>query len=166
MSLIIIAAFNHNRVIGKNGKIPWHIPEDLKRFKALTTGHTVLMGRKTYESIGTPLPHRRNIIVTRNHAFTSVTGASDTIPPAEIFHSIDSALTAVHNDEKVFIIGGGEIFRQLIGKADELQLSIIDNTETGDVTFPEYEHLIGTSFQNTVMERHSGYSFLSYKKIA
>jgi dihydrofolate reductase len=166
MTLIIIAALNTKRVIGKNGKIPWHIPEDLKRFKALTAGHTVLMGRKTFESIGSPLPFRRNIVLSKNNSFRIPSDELHQNTTVEIFHSIASALTATQPDEKVFVIGGGEIFRQTIDRADEILLTIVDNNETGEVTFPEYDHLIGRSLQNTLTEHHSGYSFFSYKKTA
>lgn len=155
MKLIIIAALNHKRVIGKNGKIPWHIPEDLQRFKQLTTHHTVLMGRKTFESIGKPLPQRKNIVISHN--LLPISGI-------EKFQSLQSAFTSLHNEEKVFIIGGGEIFRQAIDVVDELLLTIVESEEEGDVFFPAYKHLIGKSFVLEQKEDHHGFSFQSYTK--
>ncbi len=159
MKLIIIAALNNNRVIGKNGKIPWHIPEDLQRFKKLTTGHTVVMGRKTFESLGRPLPHRRNIILTR-------TLPRDQLQEnTEFYPTVEAAVAHIHNDETVFIIGGGEIYRQFLDRADELLLTVVENDEEGDVFFPDYSHLIGSRFILTETEQHTGYAFHTYKKI-
>lgn len=151
MKLIIIAAVNQKRVIGRNGKIPWHIPEDLKRFKELTTGHTVLMGRKTFESIGKVLPERRNVVVT-----------SRSLPDIEYYHSIEEALIKLKSEEKVFIIGGGEIFRQTLERADELLLTLIENQEEGDTLFPEYDQIIKQKFRLAEEEKKKGFSFLRY----
>ena len=147
MKLIIIAAMNTKGVIGAGGKIPWHIPEDVKRFKELTMGHAVLMGRKTYESIGRMLPGRRNIVVTSDSSFTG-----------EHYPSIGAALAELQQENIVFIIGGGEIFRQTIGLADELLLTMVENAEEGDVFFPEYE----PDFELRSREEHRGYAFLDY----
>jgi len=99
MKLILIAALSRNRAIGKDGKIPWRIPEDLRRFKELTVGNIVLMGRKTYESLGNPLPGRRNVVLT-----------SRLIPGIETHASLETALQALRREEKVFVIGGGTVF--------------------------------------------------------
>lgn len=155
MKLILIAALNKNRVIGKNGKIPWRIPEDLQRFKQLTTHHTVLMGRKTFESIGTPLLNRKNVVVSKQKI------ASENV---EIYSSLDRALSHLHTEEKIFIIGGGEIFQQTIELADELMLTIVDNDESGDTFFPEYEHLIGKKFVIASEDYHTGMKFLTLRK--
>ena len=161
MKLIIIAALNKKRVIGKNGKTPWHIPEDLQRFKQLTTHRTVLMGRKTFESIGKPalagkpLPNRRNVVVSRNEKISNY---------IEIFSSIESALSHLQQEEKVYVIGGGEIFQQTLDRADEMLLTIVENDEDGDVFFPEYKHLIGTTFVLKKEEKRRGFSFLTYEK--
>ena len=128
MKIIIIAALNENRVIGKDGKLPWHISDDLKRFKSLTVGHTVLMGRKTYESIGKPLPNRRNVVIT-----------SGQISEIETYNSIEIALERLKDEEKIFVIGGGTIYAQLLDKADCLYLTIVHNKIEGDTYFPEYE---------------------------
>src|SRR3989338_8090783 len=120
MKIILIAAHNRVRVIGKQGKIPWHFPDDLQRFKRLTTNHTVLMCRRTFESIGGPLPHRDNIVISKH--LTAVKGI-------KIFPSIELALTSLHTEEIVYVIGGGEIFRQMIDRADALMLTVIENDE-------------------------------------
>ena len=151
MKLIIIAALNKKRVIGNGGKLPWHISEDLKRFKRLTVGHTVLMGRKTFESMGKPLTDRRNIVLT-----------SKKIPGVETYATITTALAAIKDQEKIFIIGGGKIFEQFLDKASELCLTIVDNDVDGDTFFPPYEHLIGTRFTLVSEEKHVGYTFRDY----
>ena len=156
MKLILIAALNKNRVIGRDGKIPWHIPEDLQRFKKITSNHTVLMGRKTFESIGKPLPNRRSVVISRNKDLA--------IDSVEIFSTVVSALSALHNEEKVFVIGGGEIFTQAIDLAQELQLTIVDNDESGDVFFPPYEYLIGKSFILVSEEKQAGMKFLTFRR--
>ena len=153
MKLIIIAALNRKGVIGRNGKIPWHIPEDMERFKELTTGHTVLMGRKTFESIGKPLPGRRNVVIT-----------SRNLPAVEYYHSINEALAALGAEEKVFVIGGGEIYKQTIARADSLLLSVVDDEEDGDTYFPNYQELIGKEFIQTNAERRNGFSFVQYER--
>ncbi len=157
MKLILIAALNKNRVIGKNGKIPWRIPEDLQRFKQFTTHHTVLMGRKTLESIGTPLLNRKNVVVSKQKIVSQ---------NVELYSSLESALSHLQTEEKIFIIGGGEIFRQTIDRADELLLTIVDNDELGDTFFPEYEHLIGEKFVESYSQQMNGFQFRDYKKLS
>ena len=156
MKIILIAALNTHRVIGKDGKIPWRIPEDQQRFKRLTSHHTVLMGRKTFDSIGKPLPNRKNIVISRHN-----------IPAVEIvtYSSLETALSNQTTQEKIFVIGGGEIFRQTIDRADELMLTQVENEETGDTFFPPYEHLIGTVFTLVSEEKGEGYQFRNYIKL-
>jgi len=154
MKLIIIAALNNKRVIGKDGKIPWHVSEDLKRFKRLTLGHVVLMGRKSFESLGKPLPGRRNVVLTSR----KITGV-------ETFTSIDAALAALKDQGKVYVIGGGEIFKLFLERADEMCLTLIDNNIEGDTFFPRYDHLIGTKYRLIKEEKHEGYSFKDYSRI-
>jgi dihydrofolate reductase len=151
MKLIIIAALNKKRVIGNNGKLPWHISEDLKRFKKLTVGHTVLMGRKTFESMGKPLPDRRNVVL-----------ASKKIPGVETYSTIAAALAALKKEEKIFVIGGGKVFEQFLDRVDELRLTLVDIGVDGDTFFPSYEHLIGTRFMLVNEEKHEGYMFRDY----
>ena len=131
MKLILIAAVNAKRVIGVDGRLPWHISDDLKRFKLLTTGHTVLMGRKTFESIGRPLPNRRNAVLS-SHPLSGV----------ETFASLDSALEALKGEEKVFVIGGGQLYAQTLECADELLLTIVENECDGDTFFPPDEEFL------------------------
>lgn len=123
----IIVAISKNRVIGESNKLLWHLPADLKRFKEITTGHAIVMGRKTFQSIGRPLPNRRNIIVTRDDNYE--------IDGCEVVHSIEEALLLTGRD--CFIIGGGEIYKQTIDLADKIYLTIIDNDFAGDTYFPE-----------------------------
>ena len=131
MILSLIAALGKNRVIGDHNTLPWHLPADLKRFKELTAGHTVIMGRKTYESIGRPLPKRRNIIITRQ--------ADLKIPGCEIADSLENAIKLVADEKEVFIIGGAQIFEQAITKADRLYLTLVDHDFPGDAFFPAYD---------------------------
>ncbi|MBM4168682.1 MAG: dihydrofolate reductase [Ignavibacteria bacterium] len=154
MKIIIIAAVAKNRVIGKAGKMPWHISEDLKRFKRLTMGHTLLMGRRTYESIGKPLEGRRNVVLSSR----PLSGVESYISLAEVLKNLAS-------EEKIFVIGGGEIYRQILPLADEMHLTLIDREVEGDTYFPEYEHLIGTTFAVKNADKRDGYTFVDYVRI-
>lgn len=129
---IIAALSKKDRVIGNKGVIPWKISTDLKRFRELTVGQVVIMGRKTYESIGRPLPNRTNIIVTRDTGFSA--------PLCTVVHSIEKALSSAgeNNTQKIFIIGGGEIYNQALSLADRLLLTLVDGDFEGDAYFPEY----------------------------
>lgn len=125
----IIAAVSDNGIIGDNGVIPWHLPEDLAHFRKLTTGHTVIMGRKTWDLIGHALPNRRNIVVTTQ---------DKTFEGAQTAHSLDEAIEMADTDE-VFIIGGGEIYKQAMDKADRLYITRVHVTVKGDTFFPEID---------------------------
>jgi dihydrofolate reductase len=149
--LAIIAALDHRRAIGKDGKLPWHIPEDLKRFKRLTTGHALLMGRRTWESLGRPLPGRRNVVLS-----------SSPVPGIESYASIEESLRALASAERVFVIGGGNVYAQLIDRADELYLTLVDRNVEADAFFPAYEHLLGTVFREAARERHPEFEFVDY----
>lgn len=151
MILIAIAAVSLNRVIGKDGRVPWDIPEDLHRFMRLTTGHTVLMGRKSYQSLGKLLPKRRNVVLS-----------SKPIPGVETYSSIDKALDALKNQEKVFIIGGGQIFAQTLHKVQMFQLTLVERVVDGDTYFPAYEDLLQLHFTLLSEERHEGFRYLDY----
>jgi dihydrofolate reductase len=153
LTLIAIAAVSLNRVIGKDGNVPWDIPEDLQRFMRLTSGHTVLMGRKSYESLGKPLPNRRNVVLS-----------SRPMPNVECYTSIDAALTALRNEESVFVIGGGEIFSQLLNRVDMIQLTIVEREVKGDTYFPPYEGLLASEFTLVREEQHEGFRFLDYRR--
>ena len=127
----IIAAVSENGIIGSGNAMPWHIKEDFKRFKTLTTGHPVIMGRKTFESLGRPLPNRTNIIVTRNKSFI----INDCLTAS----SIEEAINMCNHEEEIFIIGGGEIYRQAMPMADKIYLTLIHKSFNGDTFFPEID---------------------------
>lgn len=126
-----LVAMDQNRVIGKDNKLPWHLPADLKYFKELTMGHPIIMGRKTYESIGRPLPGRENIVITRKKDYTA--------EGCTIIHSISEVkeLDEKRNDE-LFVIGGAEIFEQTFSIADRLYITVIEETFEGDTYFPHF----------------------------
>ena len=130
--LTLIAAVSENGVIGRGGRVPWHLSDDLRRFKRVTGGHTVIMGRRTFESIGEePLPGRRNIVVTRQ---------ADYSPRGVIVaHSLGHALEEAGSDESVFVVGGGEIYREALPHADRLDLTIVHAEVEGDAFFPEFD---------------------------
>ena len=130
MIISLIAALDRNRVIGKNNSLPWHLPGDLKRFKKLTEGKAVIMGRKTYESIGRPLPNRLNIVLTQN---------KDLIAPGiTVAHSKEEALEKAAGYEEVFIIGGEGVFKEFMPLAQKMYLTFIDHSFVGDVYFPDF----------------------------
>lgn len=128
----IIAAMSQNRVIGNKNKIPWHLPQDLARFKELTMGHWIVMGRKTYESIGRPLPGRTNVVITKN--LSAIEDHSKII----LSNSLDAILD-MRIAEEIFIIGGGELYRQAIDRADILHMTLIEKYFNGDTYFPEID---------------------------
>jgi dihydrofolate reductase len=129
MILSLIVAVAKNNVIGSDNKLLWHMPADLKHFKSITMGCPVIMGRKTYESIGKPLPGRTNIVVTRTDGFTA--------RGCTIANSLQEAVDLCESDKEVFIIGGGEVYRQAIHAADKIYLTRIDGEFEGDAVFPE-----------------------------
>jgi dihydrofolate reductase len=126
----IIAAIAENGVIGANNRLPWHLPDDLRHFKRITAGHTVITGRRNYESIGRPLPDRRNIVVTRQPGFAA--------PGCIVVGSIEEALAAAGGDPEVFVIGGADIYRQTLARAQRLYLTMVHASPTGDTYFPEW----------------------------
>ncbi len=129
MTIELIVARARNGVIGCGNRIPWHVPEDLAFFKRTTMGLPVVMGRKTWESIGRPLPGRRNVVVTRNPDFSA--------PGARCFTSLEAALGALEDEPRIFVIGGGEIYRQAMPLADCIWATLIDRDFEGDAFFPE-----------------------------
>ena len=156
--LSIIVAMSSNRVIGVNNTLPWHISEDLKHFKSLTTGHTIIMGRKTYESIGRPLPNRRNIVISRN------TEAS--YEGAEVVHSIEDAFSICKNDNEVFVIGGSDIYEQALSLVDYIYITEIKKSFSGDAFFPEInkQMWIESSRENHITNDGLEFSFVKYQK--
>ena len=127
----IIAALARQRVIGLNNTLPWHLPEDLKHFRALTMGHHIVMGRKTYESLGCLLPGRTTVIVSRSRDYA--------IPGAFVADSLKSALALCGDDDEVFVIGGAQLYRDALALANRLYLTEIDADFPGDTHFPEFE---------------------------
>ncbi|WP_295673441.1 dihydrofolate reductase [uncultured Mucilaginibacter sp.] len=128
MNISIVVAISENHVIGKDNKLLWYLPNDLKHFKEITSGHTVIMGRKTYESVGKPLPRRRNIIITRQ---------AISIEGCEVVNSIEAALALCADEEEVFIVGGAEIYKQSMHLTDRIYLTIVHKVYDGDSFFPE-----------------------------
>ena len=131
MRIAMIAAMANNRVIGKDNKMPWHLPEDLRHFKAMTLSKPVIMGRKTYESIGRPLPGRHNIVISRNDRLV--------IDGVTCVTSFEQALVSAGDCEEVVVIGGGQLYEQLLPKADVLYLTLIDLDVDGDTVFPDWD---------------------------
>jgi dihydrofolate reductase len=131
VKIAIVVAMADNRVIGRDNRLPWHLPADLRHFRQLTVGKPVLMGRKTHESIGRPLPERTNIVVTRDRSYEA--------PGCIVVHSIESALKAVGDREEVMVIGGMDFYRQLLPKADRLYLTLVHAAFEGDARFPELD---------------------------
>jgi dihydrofolate reductase len=130
MTVSQVVAISENHVIGKDNKLLWHLPNDLKHFKEITTGHTIIMGRKTYESVGKPLPRRRNIIVTRQ---------AIAIEGCEVVNSIAAALARCADEDEVFIVGGAEIYKQSLHLTDRIYLTIVHKAFDGDSFFPELD---------------------------
>lgn len=126
----IIVAVAENGTIGDRNALLWHISEDLKRFKALTTGHPVIMGRKTYESLGRPLPNRTNVVLSRS---------GGKFPGCRVARSLDEALALFPDDEELFIIGGAQIYEQALPLADRLYLTRVCHPYEGDTSFPEWD---------------------------
>jgi dihydrofolate reductase len=129
----IIVAMGRNRAIGRDNQLIWHLPADLKHFKQTTMGKPIIMGRKTYESMGKALPGRTNIVVTRKTGFMA--------PGCLVAGSLDEALGLVSGEPEVFIAGGGEIYKQAIPLADRMYITIIDHDFDGDTFFPEFDTL-------------------------
>ncbi|MGM7701390.1 dihydrofolate reductase [Pseudalkalibacillus sp. Hm43] len=125
----LLFAMGKNHVIGKNNDLPWRLPEDLKWFKQVSTGHTVIMGRKTYESIGKPLPNRKNVIVTNDKEYEA--------EGCIVTHSIEEALQ--QDGDETIVIGGAKIYEQVLDDADRLYMTYIDEEFEGDTFFPEYD---------------------------
>jgi dihydrofolate reductase len=149
--IILIAAIDENRVIGVNNTLPRNISADLQRFKSLTMGHTVLMGRKTFESIGRPLPGRENIVLTKN--------TSRFYDGVQIQHDIESIVYKYQfTDQQLYVIGGAEIYEAFLPYADALELTHVHQSVEGDTWFPDYVY----DFVPHSRESYDGYSFVSY----
>jgi dihydrofolate reductase len=165
MKLALIAAVARNGCIGKGNALPWHLPQDLQNLRRVTMGCPVLMGRKTWDSLPPrfrPLPGRRNIVVTRQPQWQA--------PGAERAATLDAALALVAGDDKVFVIGGAELYREALARADELVLTEIARDVEGDVHFPPWDR---QQFHEVARESHRAappddfdFAFVTYKRIA
>lgn len=157
----VIAALAKNRVIGIDNRLPWRLPEDLAHFKALTLGHPILMGRKTFESLGRPLPGRTNIVITRNTGYAPEN--------CQVARSIPDALALCEGIDEVFFIGGAELYAQTIPLADRLYLTEVDICPEGDAWFPDYDRKM---FKEISRESHTGakgealqFDFVVYERL-
>lgn len=165
---IIVAIGSKNRVIGKQNELLFHIGDDFKRFKSLTLNHPIIMGRKTFESIGHPLPERINIVVTRNVEFKP--------EGVIIFHSIEEALqkakeienlSLIETEQKeIFIIGGGEIYKEALPFTDKIYLTIVESDKEGDIFFPDYSNFKKETFREERRDEKTGlkYSWVNLEK--
>lgn len=161
MMISLIAAVSRNNIIGNDNQLLWHLPADLKHFKNVTSGHTIIMGRKTFESIGKALPHRRNIVVTHQDTFAA--------PGCEVMTGLQEAIDACRKEKEVFIIGGAEIYRQVLPAADKIYLTRIYKDFEGDTKFPELNF---SEWRLTKYLRHHAdaqneyeYSFSEYERL-
>jgi dihydrofolate reductase len=161
LSSIVAASLNHG--IGKNNQLPWHLPADLKFFKTTTMGCPVIMGRKTFQSIGRTLPGRKNIVVTRDKNFNS-----DHQFDIMVVSSLDEALVKMTSENEVFIIGGGEIFKQSMDSVDNIYLTVVKTTLDADVFFPEIDmnkfHLVWEEEHDADEKNDFAYTFMKYER--
>jgi len=153
MIISLIAAMDKNQVIGKNNSLPWNLPADMKYFRDKTKGKPVIMGRKTFESIGKPLPKRTNIIVTRDENYKAES--------CVVVHSTDEAIKATGNAEEVMVIGGSQIYKEFLPKANKMYLTLIDAEFDGDTFFPEYniEEWNETSYEEHERDSENQYDY-------
>jgi len=151
MTITLLAAVGANLVIGRDGAMPWHLPDDLAHFKATTMGHTMVMGRRTYDAIGRALPGRRTIVITGQPDWHA--------PSVEVAHSLAEAL-ALAGPTDVFVVGGGQVYMEAMPFADQMILTEIEQSPEGDAFFPaiDPEHWLETS-----REAHDGFSFVTYQ---
>ena len=158
MLISLIAAMGKNKVIGKDNALPWKLPEDMKRFRELTKEKPIIMGRKTFESIGRPLPNRINIVLTTDKNYK--------VKGCIVAHSIGEALKAAKNSEEIMIIGGEQIFNEFLPIANRMYLTFIDENFEGDVYFPEYNE---NEWKESRREEHVGkkfkYIFINFERI-
>ncbi|WP_276346514.1 dihydrofolate reductase [Daejeonella sp. JGW-45] len=160
MTISLIVAVDENNGIGKDNQLPWHLPADLKHFKTLTTGHPILMGRKTFESIGKALPNRRNIVISRQEGYTA--------EGADAVSSLQEAFLLCEGEEEVFIIGGAQIFEHSLSLADVIYLTVIHHRFDADTFFPKidkkaWKEVESSSHQPDEKNKYS-YTFIKYSK--
>lgn len=156
----LIAAAGENNELGKDSDLVWHLPDDFKRFKRLTTGHAIIMGRKTFETFPDLLPNRRHIIITRKENYHP--------EGATVVHSLEEALEAAKDDEQPFVIGGGEIYKLSMEKADSIELTRVHGTFDADTYFPELDEnkwKLVSSEEHPADERHRyAFTYLTYER--
>lgn len=161
MKISLIVAVSPDGVIGKNGKMPWHLPADLQYFKSITMGKPIVMGRKTWESLGRPLPGRKNIVLTRDENF-SAEGCT-------VIHGLDELAQAVGGADEVMIIGGAELYRQMLPRAEHIYMTRVACDVEGDTWFPEFNK---AEWKTGFIEAHDAdeknpcaYTFIRYDRI-
>ena len=158
MRISLIVAMASNRVIGNKGDIPWKIPGEQKMFKSITLGHTVVMGRKTFESLDGPLPGRTNIVVTRQVDYKA--------PDCVIVHNLESAIrSCAAEEDEVFICGGGQLYRESLSQADRIYLTVIPKQIPGDTYFPELPAAEFTIIKSEFIDGVEPYHFYIYERI-
>ena len=159
--LTLIAAASENNALGKDNDLVWHLPDDFKRFKALTSGHYIVMGRKTFESFPKPLPNRTHVIITRQKDYTVPEGCI-------VANSLKNAIELCPESEEIFIIGGGQIYKQSIGIADKIELTRVHTTVEADAFFPEIDEDIWEVIQSEYHpkdEKHKhDFTYLTFVK--
>lgn len=159
--IVVIAAVAKNGVIGKANALPWHLPEDMRHFKALTSGHAVLMGRKTWESLPPkfrPLPNRRNFVLTRDASYVA--------PGATVVHSFEEAAKVGAGETALFVIGGAELYAHALPRSDRLELTEIDADFEGDAHFPAFDRAQWRAVKRESGKSENGlaYAFVSYER--
>ena len=157
MTVTLVAAIARNGVIGVDGGLPWHLPDDLRRFKELTLGHVLVMGRKTYESIGHPLPGRATIVVTRSPSWDSA--AAEVRVAGSVSDAIEAAAAL---DDEVFVVGGAQVYAAALALADRLELTWVDAEPEGDTTFPELD---GRDWLQVRREEADGAAYATYERV-
>jgi dihydrofolate reductase len=158
MLISLIVAMASNRVIGDRGEIPWKIPGEQKMFKKITMGHTMIMGRKTYEAIGRALPGRVNIVVTRQTGYTA--------PDCIVAHDLNGALESCPSGEdEAFIIGGGQIYQETISSADRIYLTVLTRAVAGDTYFPEFPEADFKIIKSDCIDAVEPYHFYIYERL-
>ncbi len=155
--IIIVVAVARNGVIGDRGKLPWHLPSDLRHFKETTMGHPLVMGRKTFEAIGKPLPGRENIVLSRD--------AARSFPGCKTCRSLADALDYCKDKEKIFVIGGGELFRAALPVTDTIIVTALERDVAGDVTFPSIDPRQFAIVDQRRLVREEPYSIIHYQRI-
>lgn len=159
-TITLIAAAGENNALGKDDKLVWHLPDDFKRFKKLTTGHHIIMGRKTFETFPKPLPNRIHIVITRQQNYKA--------EGAIVVHSLEEAFAQVKEDTQPFVIGGGEIYKLALDKADRIELTRVHADFQADAFFPEMDldkWTLKASVQHDRDEKHKyAFTYLTYER--